>query len=154
MENSTNIDRSSLGRMALVMAVVGVAAAILAGVTDAFEVIWTFSRTLEVWEVDEVLVALLSALLVGLVMAMTRIRLLERRVAALEPSRPSPASAMRPNPRGRGLETIVKCTYCTKYKTPDEAWLADDEFIADRFDATVVAGVCPACRKPQQSRVP
>ncbi len=151
MRSGTDIERSSLGRVAFVMAVVGVVAVILAGTTDAFEEIWAVSRTLEIWEVDEVLLGLLSALFVGLIMTVTRIRQLERRLAAVESSPPVPASAQRPDPRVPGLEAIVKCTYCAKYKTADEAWLVDDDYIACRCNATVVAGVCPACRKPTQA---
>ncbi len=120
--------------------------------TDTVEGLWASTRGFELWELDDILLGIALAPTAGLIVAIVQIRQLNRRLKIMEsgglPVRTAPGTAHRVP----GIETIVKCSYCAKFKAENNAWLSEDDYLSHRCNATVVAGVCPACRQGTPSK--
>ncbi len=152
MNDNSEKHRVGLQNIVFAVGVAGVLIALLGSTTDTFESLWASTRGYELWEMDDILLGIMLAPAAGLVVAIIQIRQLNRRVAALESGGPTARTYPRATTRIPGLETIVKCTLCAKFKYEDETWLSVDDYISQRCDATVVAGVCPSCRQGAPSK--
>ena len=113
---------------------------------DPFESLWTFTRSYEVWELDDMLLAFALASMLGLVVALIRLNEIQRRLAELEAGGPPPVAREKVSVKMPGLETIVRCTTCQKFKSEEDLWQTEEDYISHRCNATIVAGVCPSCR--------
>ncbi len=144
--------QSGLQGVVIAVVVAAVVLALLGSTIDAVESFWETTRRHELWELDEILLGIALAPAAGLVVALIKIRQLNRRLTVLETGGPPVRRPQRAATRVPGAETIVKCTYCAKYKSEDETWLGDEDYLSHRCEAAVVAGVCPSCRQGAPSK--
>ncbi|MDH3900118.1 MAG: hypothetical protein OEU51_03600 [Gammaproteobacteria bacterium] len=108
------------------------------------ERVWHLTRSLEVWQLDELLLAVSLSAIVGLVAAFTQISSLTKQIAELRTS----ISGTKKNHavNVEQSEYIVQCAICNKYENADNRWLSDADYITQRYNENVIAGVCPNCR--------
>jgi len=124
----------------------GVAGAVylIGAVTDLSERVWVFLRSFESVELDELVVAGVSMLVAGLVVAQRRISALKARVVELESVRHQTSTPMTPD---RDLtDCVIKCVGCGKYQIHGEHWINLEDFSTLTKQNDVLGGVCPNCR--------
>ena len=116
---------------------------------DFSEQIWTWARTLETWQLDEFIHAIVAMVIAGFVTSLHRVLVLEARIAELDTKR-----QQDPQPDTLGNEhddCVIKCVGCGNYLIHGNRWLNREDFTALTQNQNVLGGACPACQLTSES---
>ena len=143
-----NPDRGKSRFKSHIATIFGVAGAVylIGSAADLSERIWATLQAYEAFEFDELVIAGISILVAGLVIAFREIADLKAKVKELE-------SVDHRTPTVDSLEKdhvdcVIKCVGCGKYQIQGEEWFSPGELTTRFQQADALGGVCPNCRPP------
>ncbi len=141
MRQSGERIRSNFASPSIVMVGVTSTVFLIGFSTDLFEKIWKLTRGLETWQLDELVIASVAAVVSGLIIALRRISALEEQIAELqkkEKAAPPPVTQTNDH-----VDCVIRCVGCGKFQIYGDQWFSREEFAALTQRPDVLAGVCP-----------
>jgi hypothetical protein len=124
----------------------------LAAWLNLLERFYEFTRQHDAWELDEIAILGLYALVVGIVLVRRRNRDLRRVGRELQETnrrldaRIAEVEALR--------KLVPRCAWCGDVREPGGQWQSMDRFLEESFGATVSHGMCPKCKATMDDPIP
>ena len=111
---------------------------------DFSEYLWALTRSLELWELDELVLAILAVLIAAVVILRQRVSALQAQVDDLIENRGKTSNTV-------ALETddascLVQCVGCGKYQIHGDLWFTIDDLTKHAEQPGQLGGVCEDCR--------